>query len=251
MKLEINSIAKTYNGQTEALKEFSFSVEKNQFISVIGSSGSGKTTLLHMINGALAPDTGSVSLDGQELSAMKGKQRRRVQKKIAVIYQDFRLVEPVSCIENVLNACLADMNPITGSLGLFTKDQRSEALQLLERVGLKDKPEELVKNLSGGQKQRVAIARALMQHPALLLADEPIASLDPVTGRQILSLLRDICDKEGITVIMNSHNPQLSAEFSDRILGLRRGRLIFDGEPSQLTSAELDRIYEGSEAPHE
>lgn len=243
MKLEVEQVKKIYNGSTEALKGVSFVSEKSEFISVVGSSGSGKTTLFGILNGSVRPDEGRVIIDGTDILRSSGKSRRVLQRQTGTVYQDFCLVENVSCIENVLNASLGEMNAVAGILGLFGRERREEARQLLIKVGIGDKCDEQVRNLSGGQKQRVAIARALMQKPKFLLADEPIASLDPVTGRQILELLRTIQQSERITVIMNSHNPELSAEFSDRIIGLGNGELVFDGNASELTPEKLEEIY--------
>ena len=152
-------------------------------------------------------------------------------------------MENATCRQNVLNACLPDMAFLPAVCGFFGKERVAEADALLDRVGLADKVHEPVKNLSGGQKQRVAIARALMRHPALLLADEPVASLDPVTGRQILCLLRDIQRQRGVSILMNSHNLDLSLEFSTHIVGMNRGRVVFDGAPGDVTEAVLRDIY--------
>ena len=171
-----------------------------------------------------------------------------MQKRIGTIYQDFALVEPVSCRQNVLNACLPDMALPAALLGLFSRAQIAEAERLLTRVGLADKCDEPVCDLSGGQKQRVAIARALMRRPALLLADEPVASLDPVTGRQILALLQDIQRTEGVAILMNSHNLDQSRAVSTRLLGLHAGRIVLDSVPAAVTDADLARIYGGAES---
>lgn len=171
-----------------------------------------------------------------------------MQKRIGTIYQDFALVEPVSCRQNVLNACLPDMALPAALLGLFSCAQIAEAERLLARVGLADKCDEPVCNLSGGQKQRVAIARALMRRPALLLADEPVASLDPVTGRQILALLQDIQRTDGVAILMNSHNLDQSRAVSTRLLGLHAGQIVLDGAPAAVTDADLTRIYGDAES---
>ena len=248
MKLEARGLRKTYPArgagrEAEALKGVSFLAEGPLFISLIGPSGAGKTTLLNVVGGAERPDGGEVLMDGRSLADMGRRERRTLQRGIATIYQDFRLVEPCSCLQNVLNGALAELGPWRGALGLFGREREARAMELLERVGLADRADSAVRDLSGGQKQRVAIARALMQRPRLLLADEPVASLDPVTGRQILELLRGLQQSGGLTVLMNSHNPALSAGFSDRLLGLREGELLFDGPPEALTDEALARIY--------
>ena len=178
-------------------------------VSVIGPSGAGKTTLFRIFNGMDALTSGALLFDGKRQDAMTKREQKQIRLFIGTIYQDFCLVENSTCLDNVLTACLPDMALFPAVFGLYGHERR-QALKLLDRVGLSEKAEEPVKALSGGQKQRVAIARALMRHPKLLLADEPAASLDPVTGHQILELLKEIQKTEGVTVLMNSHNLELS-----------------------------------------
>ena len=166
-----------------------------------------------------------------------------LQRTIGTIYQDFCLVEVSSALKNVLNACLPEMNTGAALLGCFGPARREKAAGILREVGVADKLDEPVKRLSGGQKQRVALARALMRDPVVLLADEPVASLDPVTGRQILQLLRQIQRSRGVSVLMNSHNLDLSLEFSTHIVGMNRGRVVFDGAPGDVTEVVLRDIY--------
>ena len=243
MLLEAAHISKRFGSRPQVLTDVSFGVEPGEFVSVIGPSGAGKTTLFRILNGTLPCDGGEVCIDGQPFSRARGRAKRAVQKRIGTIYQDFALVEPVSCRQNVLNACLPDMSLAASLLGAFGRERSEQAAAILREVGLADKLEEPVKNLSGGQKQRVAIARALMRNPSVLLADEPVASLDPVTGRQILCLLRDIQRQRGVSILMNSHNLDLSLEFSTHIVGMNRGRVVFDGAPGDVTEAVLRDIY--------
>ena len=182
-------------------------------------------------------------LDDKRFDSLKGRKKRELQKSIATIYQDFCLVENSTCLKNVLTAGLPDMDFLRGVFGLYGKTHTEEALKLLDRVGLLEKADEPVKNLSGGQKQRVAIARALMRHPTILLADEPVASLDPVTGRQILGLLKSIHEADGVTILMNSHNLDFSKEFSERLIGLKNGEVVFDGKAADLTDSITRQIY--------
>ena len=247
MVLQVSGICKQFNNRVQALDKVSFSLGEGEFVSVIGPSGAGKTTLIRILNGSESPDSGEAVLDGQHMERSSDRAKRALQKKIGTIYQDFALVENISALQNVLNAALPDMAFLPAVVGLFGKERREEARKLLERVGLKDKTEEPVKNLSGGQKQRVAIARALMRRPSVLLADEPVASLDPVTGRQILELLKDIQKTEGVTVLMNSHNLALAQAFSDRLLGLNAGRLVCDGPVSQVTEETIAALYGSAE----
>ena len=234
MNLQIQHVKKEFN-HTMALADVTFAVSQGEFVSVIGPSGAGKTTLFRILNGMLPCTSGQILLDGIPFQSLHGRQKRRLQTSIATIYQDFCLVENSTCLENVLTASLPDLGFFSGVLGLYGKNREAEALQ------------EPVKNLSGGQKQRAAIARALMRHPGILLADEPVASLDPVTGRQILELLRSIHETEGVTILMNSHNLEFSREFSQRLIGLRDGKIVFDGKTAELTEEITEQIYTNSE----
>ena len=221
MELTLQNSGKQFPGGTVALKNVNLSVSQGEFVSVIGPSGAGKTTLFRILNGMDTPTSGALLIDGTAYSAMTKREQKQVRRLIGTIYQDFCLVENSTCLDNVLTACLPDMGFFPAVFGIYGKKRRAEALKFLDRVGLLEKSEEPIKNLSGGQKQRAAIARALMRHPKILLADEPAASLDPVTGRQILTLLKEIQEKDGVTILMNSHNLEFSQEFSDRIIGLR------------------------------
>ena len=243
MILEVHNIQKSFSPTVHALAGVNFSVSEGEFVSIIGPSGAGKTTLIRLLNGSEICDAGEILFSGAHFEKTRGRQRTGMQKQIGTIYQDFALVENVSTLQNVLNAALPDMAFLPAVLGIFSRPLREEAASLLRRVGLEDKLEETVKNLSGGQKQRVAIARALMRHPTILLADEPVASLDPVTGRQILELLRDIQQTEGLTVLMNSHNLQLSLAFSDRLIGLREGRVVYDAPVSEASEDDISSVY--------
>ena len=225
MDLQIQHVKKEFN-HTMALADVTFSVSQGEFVSVIGPSGAGKTTLFRILNGMLPCTSGQILLDGIPFQSLHGRQKRLLQKSIA---------------------SLPDLGFFSGVLGLYGKNRKEEARQFLDRVGLLDKAEEPVKNLSGGQKQRAAIARALMRHPGILLADEPVASLDPVTGRQILELLRSIHETEGVTILMNSHNLEFSREFSQRLIGLRDGKIVFDGKTTELTEEITEQIYTNSE----
>ena len=244
MELTLQNSGKQFPGGTAALKNVNLSVSQGEFVSVIGPSGAGKTTLFRILNGMDALTYGALLFDGRCQDSMTKREQKQIRRLIGTIYQDFCLVENSTCLDNVLTACLPDMALFPAVFGLYEHERRKEALKLLDRVGLSEKAEEPVKSLSGGQKQRVAIARALMRHPKILLADEPAASLDPVTGHQILELLKEIQKTEGVTILMNSHNLELSLEFSDRIIGLKDGSVAFDGKPEQLDETMIHCIYE-------
>ena len=247
MLLEVQHVRKEFQNRTLALTDASFSVSQGDFVSVIGPSGAGKTTLFRILNGSLRCDGGAILVNGVHFESADRRTSRAIQTTIGTIYQDFALVENATCRQNVLNACLPDMAFLPAVCGFFGKERVAEADALLDRVGLADKVHEPVKNLSGGQKQRVAIARALMRHPALLLADEPVASLDPVTGRQILELLRDIQQDQKLTVLMNSHNLELSQEFSSRLIGLNQGTVVLDAPADTPAKEILAAVYHRQE----
>ena len=245
--LQAIHIRKQFQRSGEVLRDVSFTLSDGEFLSVIGPSGAGKTTLFRILNGTELCSGGEVLYGGTHFEAARGREKRALQQGIGTIYQDFCLVENLSAIQNVLNACLPDMAFLPAVCGFFGKERVAEADALLDRVGLADKVHEPVKNLSGGQKQRVAIARALMRHPALLLADEPVASLDPVTGRQILELLRDIQQDQKLTVLMNSHNLELSQEFSSRLIGLNQGAVVLDAPADTPAEEILAAVYHRQE----
>ena len=244
--LQVLHIQKEFPRSGQVLRDVSFTLGDGEFLSVIGPSGAGKTTLFRILNGTEVCGGGEILYKGTHFEAARGRDKRAVQRTIGTIYQDFCLVENTSSLQNALNACLPEMSLGAALLGLFGRARMEKAAGILREVGLEDKLSEPVKRLSGGQKQRVAIARALMRDPAVLLADEPVASLDPVTGRQILELLRQIQLSRGVSILMNSHNLELSLEFSDHIIGISRGRVVFDGTPGAVTEDVLREIYGGT-----
>ena len=244
--LQVLHIQKEFPRSGQVLRDVSFTLGDGEFLSIIGPSGAGKTTLFRILNGTEVCGGGEILYKGTHFEAARGRGKRAVQRTIGTIYQDFCLVENTSSLQNVLNACLPEMSLGAALLGLFGRARMEKAAGILREVGLEDKLSEPVKRLSGGQKQRVAIARALMRDPAVLLADEPVASLDPVTGRQILELLRQIQRSRGVSILMNSHNLELSLEFSDHIIGISRGRVVFDGTPGAVTEDVLREIYGGT-----
>lgn len=244
--LQVLHIQKEFPRSGQVLRDVSFTLRDGEFLSVIGPSGAGKTTLFRILNGTEVCSSGQVLYGDTHFETARGRDKRAVQRTIGTIYQDFCLVENTSSLQNVLNACLPEMSLGAALLGRFGQVRMEKAAGILREVGLADKLTEPVKRLSGGQKQRVAIARALMRDPAVLLADEPVASLDPVTGRQILELLRQVQRSHGVSILMNSHNLELSLEFSDHIIGISQGRVVFDGTPGEITEDVLQDIYGGT-----
>lgn len=235
--INIQGISKTYSSGVKALDNISLLIEKASFVSIIGPSGAGKSSLLKVINGSEIPDQGTVLINGSS---------KRIKKQLATIYQDFCLVEETTAIQNVLNAELADMNFIKVLLGLFTKEQKNRAKEELKKVGLQLQENTPVKELSGGQKQRVAVAKALMQKALVILADEPVSSLDPASSENVLSLLKALALQEGITVVMNIHNVELAVKYSDKIAGIKNGHLEFFTEPGNITPQMKKNLFEES-----
>lgn len=241
--LELKELTFGYGKERNVLENISLSVEKGEFVSVIGASGAGKTTLMRLLNGALAPRSGEIWINGSRFDNLRGREKRNAQQKIGSVYQDFCLVEYASCLQNVLNGALAQTPFWRVLLGCFTKEQGERAMLALRQVNMEGKAEARAQTLSGGQKQRVAIARSLMQEPGLLLADEPVAALDPVTAEQILSLLRSLQRENGLTIVMNSHNIASARAYSDRIIGIREGRVVLDRKAEDVDKDALALVY--------
>ena len=238
--LEINNLKKTFENGTEALKGVNLKVKKGEFLSILGPSGSGKTTLLRSINGLENIEKGNIFFDKEQVDKTYLPE---VQKKTGMIFQDFNLVNNLSSINNVLTGLLNSSSKFLSMFYLFTKEQKLEALKALETVGLLNKAYSRADELSGGQRQRVGIARAIIKKPLLLLADEPVASLDPKAANLIMSLLKKINKEFNITVICNLHQVDLATKYSDRIVGLLDGEIIFDQPASSIDKTSISQIY--------
>ena len=242
--LQAIHIRKQFQRSGEVLRDVSFTPGATASFSRSSARPAlGKPPLFRILNGTELCSGGEVLYGGTHFEAARGREKRAVQQGIGTIYQDFCLVENLSAIQNVLNACLPDMSLAASLLGAFGRERSGTGRRDPARGRAGGQAGGAGENLSGGQKQRVAIARALMRNPSILLADEPVASLDPVTGRQILCLLRDIQRQRGVSILMNSHNLDLSLEFSTHIVGMNRGRVVFDGAPGDVTEAVLRDIY--------
>ncbi|MCH3950546.1 MAG: phosphonate ABC transporter ATP-binding protein [Acidaminococcus sp.] len=240
--LELRHVYHKYKDK-DILQDISFVIPEGQFVSVIGPSGAGKTTLLRLFNHMTKPRSGEVYVGKERIDTLHGAKLRKVQQRVGMIYQDFCLVEELSCVENVLNGCLARIPFWRALSGRFPENERTAAQKALQEVHLETYADQPVYALSGGQKQRVAIARTLLQDADILLADEPVASLDPLTAEQILGLLRQLQQVSGMTILMSSHNVEQARKWSDRILGLKDGKLFFDGPPEAWTHERLAALY--------
>ena len=238
--LEINNLKKTFENGSPALKGVDLKINKGEFVSILGPSGSGKTTLLRTINGLETSTGGEIYFDNKKVN---NKNISEVQKKTGMIFQEFNLVNNLSAINNVLTGLLNSSNKFLSLFYLFSKEQKIEALRSLETVGLLEKSHNRSDELSGGQRQRVGIARAIIKKPLLLLADEPVASLDPKSSNLILSLLKKINQEFGTTILCNLHQVDLAKKYSDRVVGLMDGKIIFDEKSVNINDAYLKKIY--------
>ncbi|MCA9969258.1 MAG: phosphonate ABC transporter ATP-binding protein [Anaerolineales bacterium] len=245
--LKIQKLTKVYDDGTVALKDVSFEVPDGEFVAVIGLSGSGKSTLLRCINRLVEPTDGDIWWRDIHLSHITGEELRRARRKIGMIFQHFNLVNRSSVLTNVLSGRLGYTNALASVLGRFSEADVQRAHKSLERVGIPDKAHNRADELSGGQRQRVGIARALMQEPGLLLADEPVASLDPALAHSIMRRLQQINREDGITVLCSLHFLDLVQQYSTRAIALNEGRLVFDGAPDEIDDARFVEIY-GREA---
>jgi phosphonate transport system ATP-binding protein len=241
--LRIEGLAKRYKTGDHALKGVSFEVAGGQVVGLIGPSGAGKSTLIRCVNRLVEPTSGSVVLNDRNLTNAGGGELRRSRRRIGMIFQEYALVERLTVMENVLSGRLGYVPFWRSFLRRFPQADVDKAFSLLDRVGLGDHADKRADALSGGQRQRVGIARALEQDPELLLVDEPTASLDPKTSRQIMRLILEICRERGLPAIINIHDVALARMFVDRIIGLRAGEVVFDAEPALLDDAALTRIY--------
>jgi len=242
--IEIADLGKTYPGATApALTEVSLSVGRGEVVVLLGLSGSGKSTLLRHIDGLETPTTGSVVALGESVPALRGRALRSLRGRIGFIFQQFELVGPLTVLENVLTGSLATLRGPRVGIRSYPRSHRERALGHLDRVGLLDRAYQRADTLSGGQQQRVAIARALMQDPEILLADEPVASLDPESSGQVMSLIREIAAERGLTVVCSLHQVDLALGWGDRIVGLRAGRVVLDTRTDDLTKDQVMEIY--------
>jgi phosphonate transport system ATP-binding protein len=241
--LHIDNVRKRYRTGDEALKGVSFTVPPGQLVGLIGPSGAGKSTLIRCVNRLIEPTGGKIFLDDLELTALSRTELRKARRRIGMIFQEFALVERLTVMENVLSGRLGYVPFWQSFTRRYPAADIAKAFSLLERVGVLDQADKRADALSGGQRQRVGVARALEQDPELLLIDEPTASLDPKTSRQIMRLIREVCAERHLPAIINLHDVLLAQAFVDRIVGLRAGEVVFDGPPSALSPEVLTRIY--------
>ncbi|MBY3178104.1 phosphonate ABC transporter ATP-binding protein [Rhizobium leguminosarum] len=239
---ELKNVTRRF-GKKLAVDSVTLDIPQGQMVGIIGRSGAGKSTLLRMINRLQEPSYGSVHFAGVEVSGLRGQALRNWQRDCAMIFQQFNLVPRLDVLTNVMLGRLNHRSTLLSLLNIFTREERVHAIAALERLGIEQTALQAAGTLSGGQQQRVAIARALMQNPKMVLADEPIASLDPLNAKIVMDALRDINEREGITVITNLHTLDTARNYCERIVGMAGGRVVFDGQPSELTAEAVKEIY--------
>lgn len=245
--LKFENVGKTYNNVTKALQNVSFTLEEGEFVSIIGPSGAGKSTILRCCNRLIDATEGQIWFDGKDVTTMNKKELRTVRTKTGMIFQHYNLVERLSVMENVLHGKLGQKSTLAGMAGLYTEEEKLEAFNILKSLDLAEQAYKRCDELSGGQKQRVGIARAIMQQPKLILCDEPIASLDPKSSKVIMDHLRNINETKNITCLVNLHQVDVAMTYSQRIIGVTGGRIVFDGPPEELTTQAIHEIYQSSD----
>lgn len=240
--LQIDKLTKRF-GDKIAVDAANIAVDKPTMIGIIGRSGAGKSTLLRMINRLSDATTGTITFEGVDVTALRGTAKRKWQSRCAMIFQQFNLVPRMDVVSNVLHGTLNRRSTLATMFNLYPQSDIFRAIELLDRLGIAEQASKRAEALSGGQQQRVAIARALMQEPRIILADEPIASLDPMNAQVVMQALRSIHEEDGHTVIANLHTLDTARRYCDRVIGMRDGRIVFDGTPAQLTTGVARDIY--------
>ncbi|HBD01881.1 MAG TPA: phosphonate ABC transporter ATP-binding protein [Lachnoclostridium sp.] len=245
--IEFNQVGKKYPNGFHALKDVNLKIEQGEFVAIIGLSGAGKSTLLRTINRMHDITEGTLTVDGTDAMQLKGKELRRFRRRIGMIFQSFNLVTRTLVINNVLMSKVPELPFLKALFGIYPKEDKLGALEALDKVGILDKAFDRADQLSGGQQQRVALARTLAQNPQIILADEPVASLDPVTAKQVMGDFLRINKEMNITILLNIHHVDLALQYASRVVGIRAGQIVYDGPSSEVTQDILDEIYEGKE----
>ena len=236
-------VSKVYSNGTVGLDDVSLTIQDGEFVAIIGRSGAGKSTLLRSVNRMHQITSGTLTVNGTDVSTLSGKSLRRFRRGIGMVFQSFNLVTRTTVIKNVLSACVPDMPFWRVLLGVFRKEDKIKSLESLDKVGILDKAYMRADQLSGGQQQRVALARTLTQDPRIILADEPVAALDPVTAKQVMQHFVRINQEMGISILLNIHHVELALEYANRIIGIRAGKIVYDGPSANVNQTVLDAIY--------
>ena len=247
--IEFKHVDKVYPNGVQGLKDINLTIEQGEFVAIIGLSGAGKSTLIRTINRMIDITEGQLTVDGVDVMSLHGRAMRRYRRKIGMIFQSYNLVTRSTAIRNVLTSMVPDMPWWRVLLGLFSREQKMHALEALDKVGILDKAYTRCDQLSGGQQQRVSLARTLNQNPSIILADEPVAALDPITAKQVMSDFKRINEEMNITVLINIHHVDLALNYCTRVIGIRAGEIVYDGPTTEVTQEILDEIYNGAAIP--
>ena len=247
--IEFKHVDKVYPNGVQGLKDINLTIEQGEFVAIIGLSGAGKSTLIRTINRMIDATGGELTVDGVDVMSLHGRSMRRYRRRIGMIFQSYNLVTRSTAIRNVLTSMVPDMPWWRVLLGLFTREQKIHALEALDKVGILDKAYTRCDQLSGGQQQRVSLARTLNQNPSIILADEPVAALDPITAKQVMSDFKRINEEMNITVLINIHHVDLALNYCTRVIGIRAGEIVYDGPTTEVTQEILDEIYNGAAIP--
>ena len=241
--IKFEHVDKVYSSGVKALDDVNLEIEQGEFVAVIGLSGAGKSTLIRTVNKMIDINAGKLTVNGVDVSSLKGKELRKFRRKIGMVFQSFNLVNRTSVLNNVLSARVPDMSFFRTLFGLFSKEDKVQALEALDKVGILDKAYIRADQLSGGQMQRVALARTLAQNPEIILADEPVASLDPVMADVVMEDFKRINKEMNITIVINIHHVDLALQYADRVVGIRAGKIVFDGKTKDVDRDKLKFIY--------
>lgn len=242
--IKFENVTKTYPNGFTALKDINLSIDKGEFVAIIGRSGAGKSTLIRMINKMIDVSSGRLTVNDIDVKTLKGKSLRSFRRDIGMIFQQFNLVERTSVINNVLSGFVPTLNFYQSLFGLYPKDMKIKSLEALKQVDILDKAYSRADQLSGGQQQRVALARTLAQNPEIILADEPVASLDPVTAKQVMDYFKKINQTKNIAILLNIHHVDLALEYATRVIGIKSGEIVYDGPADLVDDKILELIYD-------
>ena len=241
--IKFDNVNKVYSNGLHALKNVSLEIKQGEFVAIIGLSGAGKSTLLRTINRMHDISEGSLTVNGQEVNDLSGKDLRKFRRKVGMVFQSFNLVTRTTVINNVLTSRVPDMPLWKSIIGLYSKEDKVIALEALDKVGILDKAYVRADQLSGGQQQRVALARTLAQKPEIILADEPVAALDPITAKQVMDDFKKINKELNMSVLINIHHVDLALKYADRVIGIKAGEIVYDGPSKDVDSEVLKQIY--------
>ena len=247
--IEFKDVSKTYPNGTKGLQHINLKIEQGEFLAIIGLSGAGKSTLIRTINRMIDITDGQLMVDGVDVMTLKGKELRKFRRKIGMIFQSFNLVSRSTVIKNVLSSDVPDMPWYKTMLGIYSKEQKIKALEALDKVNILEKAYSRCDELSGGQQQRVALARTLNQNPSIILADEPVASLDPIIADIVMSDFARINRDLNISILINIHHVDLALKYATRVIGIRNGEIVYDGPTSEVTQEVLNLVYMGKAVP--